>query len=400
MKNYNYINYTKKKTKDVFITLINISIMGIFYIFTILNLSGIGQELKSNDKTIMLIGFTIVILNLRTFKKIPKNILISYYIIITAFTLSLLNIESNTEYIVKSVISISSVYAFSFVGKSELTVKLGSYLYSIITLYLLYDYKIGGITKGWNSNVIGMIGFLGIIYFGYSLQINKKKNIIEKIIKIIILITFLVLLLATNNRSSFIGVIITLIIFKFILKDNISLKRYRRINIFIYLIPVLVVLVVSLIYSTSIGIQLDALSKEFSDKTFMNGRETIWIDVLESMKGNIFFGHGFGYVGNTHNLFAHILYPFGIFGYIAYIIFFMAITYYMYNYLSDRIVRYSIAAFLAIFIQQSFEVLLFDIRTIVIINYLVLAIAIGRVTMLRKSKIISLEGGKNELFNN
>lgn len=391
------LNLRKFEIINMLISVFNIGLMGALYLLTILNLSGIGLTYRTNNKTILLFLCILIISNIRIFKKIKLSIVISYYLLIACFTMSLfLNIDSDIEYMINNILVMSSVYLFSFIGYNKLTIKLGSYLYSFITIYLLYDFNIGGITKGWNQNVIGMIGFLGVIYLGFIIIMTNKKRKVIRVFDLVLLFLLISLIVSTNNRSSLIGAILIFILYNLVLKKKISIDGYKFINFFVYFFPLIIVVIITYIYKSGLGANLDSISLEFTDKTFMNGREVIWNNAIESIRNNMLFGHGVMYPGNAHNLFIHIVYPFGLFGYIVYSLFYIFITYYMYNYLNDKIVRYSVCAFFTIYIQQSFEVLLFDIRTIVVINYLVLAIGIGRINKLKNYEM--KVSNQNELF--
>ena len=269
------LNLRKFEIINMLISVFNIGLMGALYLLTILNLSGIGLTYRTNNKTILLFLCILIISNIRIFKKIKLSIVISYYLLIACFTMSLfLNIDSDIEYMINNILVMSSVYLFSFIGYNKLTIKLGSYLYSFITIYLLYDFNIGGITKGWNQNVIGMIGFLGVIYLGFIIIMTNKKRKVIRVFDLVLLFLLISLIVSTNNRSSLIGAILIFILYNLVLKKKISIDGYKFINFFVYFFPLIIVVIITYIYKSGLGANLDSISLEFTDKTFMNGRRS------------------------------------------------------------------------------------------------------------------------------
>lgn len=377
------INKSKICSKHAIITMISTIIIPIIYISTIINMSGFGESIGSNDITIklcMVIVMFFYIINIKN--GIKKSFLILSLISFVFISTSIINREY--YYPIKILILISSIYTFSFIGRTEYSVKLVSYLYPFMTIYILYDFNMDGITGGWNTNVIGMIGFIGVICVGYNF-FDKSK--ILKIINLVILINIITLLEVTDNRSAYLGIAVALLLNIIIYKFRYKEKKLKLVSLLIYCIPVLIVILMIALYRSPIAEDLNRISIEYTEKPLFSGREYVWNYMISSMQGSWLLGYGKPIIGNAHNIFMHLLYAYGIIGYILYSLFFIITINNTYKYIEDYIVRYSIVAHLAVYIQQSFECILMDGVKVILVSYIFLIIAIGRCRYLEeKSK--------------
>ena len=344
-------------------------------ILTILNLSGFGQQIKSNLISYLFILFFIVTFAIK--EKISINVsYIWFHFTLLSFLISTFVNDGNYLFTLQVILTLGFIPSMQFLGRDKKIIKLISYIYTIATALVLIDFKSDGITGGWNTNVIGMIGLIGILYIGYIFILSSKIN---KIVNIVVLLSFLSLIAYTDARSPFVGMLFLLILYKKIYVKGISYTKYKLLNMLIFIIPVIVIIFIILLSHTNLFTQLNELSSVYTDKTFISGRDIIWSKIVNNMNAKWILGFGDRYQGNTHNIFLYIVYSYGIVGYVLYSLFFIQILNSMYKYMVDPIIRYGIVCFLTIYIQQSFEVLLFDVNTLVFGHYLFLSIIIGRI---------------------
>ena len=156
-------------------------------------------------------------------------------------------------------------------------------------------------------------------------------------------------------------------------------------SVLIYCIPIIIVVLIIGLYRSPVAEQLNKITIEYTEKPLFSGREYVWDYMINEMKGFWLLGHGTAVIGNAHNIFVNFLFSYGVIGYFLYSLFFIGVINDTYKYVDDYIVRYSIVAHFAIYIQQSFECILMDGVKVILISYIFLMIAIGRCKYLRDS---------------
>lgn len=373
------INNNKTHINNLIIMILSIMVSLLIYVSTIVNMSGFGDSINSNYRTfqfclMMILFFYICNFKYGIQKSFLRIVLMGFVFICTSI------ISDDLFYAIKVLSIIASIYTFSFIGKIPFSIKFISYLYPLITIYILYDFNNDGLTGGWNPNVIGMIGFVGAICAGYNL-FEKSKLI--KILNVIIVFNIITLLEITDNRSAYIGIVIAVFLNFIINKIKYKEKKLKIISVFIYCIPIIIVILIIGIYRSPIAEQLNEISIEYTEKPLFSGREIVWNYMINKMKGFWLLGHGTAVIGNAHNIFINFLFSYGIIGYLLYSLFFIGAINDTYKYVDDYIVRYSIVAHFAIYIQQSFECILMDGVKVILISYVFLMIAIGRCKYLK-----------------
>lgn len=369
-----YINQSKIDSKYAIVTLLSFIIIPIIYASTIINMSGYGDSIGSNNITLKFCMLMMMIFYIINIKYGIKKIVLIYSLISFLF-LSMSISSYNYIYAIQILALISSIYVFSFIGRSIYCIKLISYLYPLMTIYILNDFNSDGITGGWNTNVIGMIGFIGIIFIGYNLY--TKYNVL-KIVNILMFFYMISLLEITDNRSAYLGIAIAVVLNIIFYINKKKERKLKWIYIFIYCIPIIIVSIIIILYRSPISNDLNTISLEYTDKPFFSGREEVWNNIINGMKGFWLLGHGEIIIGNAHNIFMNFLYSYGIIGYTLYAIYFISTLNSITKYIDDYIIRYSIVTYLSIYIQQSFECILLDGVKMILLPYVFLMIAIGR----------------------
>lgn len=370
-----YLKQRKIYSKQFIINFLSTFIIPFIFISTIINMSGFGHAIGSNNITLVICMISLIIFCMINYKSGIKEEFLIFILMFFVFFMSSL-IDGNKFYSVKIIVLISSIYVFSFIGKSKYAIKLVTYLYPIMTIYILNDFNMEGITKDWNTNVIGMIGFLGAISIGYNFFINEKK--IFKLISVLLFINIAMLLQVTGARSAYLGILVTLFLNLILARFKDNPKKLKRINIIVYIIPVIMVIIIISLFNSDFSNQLNQIVFEYTEKPLFSGRESVWNWMFKNMNGFWLLGYGKEISGNAHNIFMNFLYSFGIIGYILYTLFFIKVINSMQVYIEDSIVRYSIAAYLSIYIQQSFECILMDGILVILVPYIFLMIGIGR----------------------
>ena len=169
------ININKNKThiNKLIIMILSMVVSLFIYVSTIINMSGFGQSIGSNYKTFQFCLIMIIFFYIANIKYGIQKSFLRFSLMAFVF-ISISIIGGDYFYAIKVLSIIASIYTLSFIGKIPFNIKFISYLYPLITTYILYDFKNDGITGGWNTNVIGMIGFLGVICAGYNFLKNLK----------------------------------------------------------------------------------------------------------------------------------------------------------------------------------------------------------------------------------
>lgn len=199
---------------------------------------------------------------------------------------------------VKFIISINVIIAIYFIYMS-----LGEYAYLGHPTALTLGYS--------NSNQAGIY----IFYVNIAILIGRSfyKNKLPKVFFISLVIYLTYLLFKTESRTTFI--LMMFMIFYSLFMKRITIKKW--VVVLITLIPVLFMSVYTGLYNNG-----QLLNFEIMGKPFYSGRQILFINVLNDLKGNMLLGRfGKYFFLNTHNGILSILATTGILGVIFYYIY-------------------------------------------------------------------------------
>ncbi|HNV97045.1 MAG TPA: O-antigen ligase family protein [bacterium] len=209
------------------------------------------------------------------------------------------------------------------------------FLYGIIQRFAIINvFKAG---YGRMESTLGNAAFLGsyaLLMFGISLFVffyEKNKN---RHIYLSFAICNLISIILSLTRSSWIGLIITLLFFLIFL---LSTKEYRKIGLKILLISIILVSILAvLIFFTNNNVFYNLKNRFNVNDPVISNRLLVWQNTLNYSKNHILFGVGlenFSSVYNTfytpditeewfdktHNQFLDILVTSGVFGLFSYL---------------------------------------------------------------------------------
>lgn len=386
--------YHKRKT-DNLIEWINAIILGILpYFFVISNGTNLGNRLSTYE-----IWLTILVII--AFSKILKKTSLSYpnsakpmfstfiFMLITFIISSIQNIS--VIYGMLLGIMISAVFSFTYIGKKHTALRLVGYVYALITLYILYDFTHGGVTKDWNTNSMGLLASYGVYFMFITRTINNKKRVFFDWTIIFILI---ISIAVTNSRTTLLGVAIY-ILFRFFILKSLFYKKwfYRFYYIIVFMLPIGIVNLYLMLWRSTLAVELDRISLRYTEKLFFSGREEIWNYLYSNLSGHWVLGYGKQFAGNSHSLYMDVLYSVGILGLIFYLLFLVSVYEYLYEYCKDEIVKGCVLAFSSIYLMQTFETFMFNVNKLNILPYMILAVALGRTLVLYHEK--ACVGGTN-----
>lgn len=334
---------------------------------------------------------------------LPKKLL-AFVIISTVFLLinffGLYNRFNSRSLIVifQFVTLINFTLCLSLFNWSVFKIRKTSRLAVFYILLIFLVWIISGFTSNFagfyvNPNVLAPYLFY-ISFFVIAYSLLKKKKVL---LKIIVLISFL-LIWMTSSRSIFLAILfvaLTYYALKFI-------KKYRfLIDAFFFLI-ILFVLGFSFVYpnisSWDHFYYFETLSRTYTGKSLLSGRELIWHNILHLVNDRPYFGYGTGtllrdvYTNNqsSHNLYLQIALQNGYVGLIVFLSLLFSIWRIFSNNINDPIVRLSAAFFVGITIHQLFEVTLTQNNLSVgLMQWAIIAIGISRALKFKKQNNIN-----------
>ena len=280
-----------------------------------------------------------------------------------------------------------------YIGYNTKTVKYVSFTYVIIGIILVFDYATGGITANWNGNSVGMFVIFGVVWLSF---ISDPKQRAMLIFEIAVFAIAFVQTIATDCRSAVLALtVFALLLYVFPKALEKSKVFFRTIYIFCLSIPCVMAFLMNLLYNAPFAQDLNDWVFEKTGKLFFSGREFIWQEAINSVSDPI-LGNGHAYFSyNTHNMFLTLYFNIGFLGYFLFCLFFAFIFEYLHKYFHDYIVRGSFISFISIFLMHTFENIMVQTGIISISVYFILAVGIGRASMLEKEQKLKISEGKH-----
>ena len=244
---------------------------------------------------------------------------------------------------------------------------------SAFSLVLMAMILPGQVLSGWNPN--SSIVFVSPLLLGISLIIlsNSKLN---KVVIIILLTVAVLIMFRLRSRSTILGIIIFLILA--ISKSTNNKKRYRLLYSIIIglnvLIPIMNRFILTLSFAKSVNHVLSLIAEGKNDIGY-NGRDYLWINAIQRVSENPFFGELGKRPFYSHNFSTDVLLEFGWVGWVIFVYFLIRILEECY---SDRKeVNIIILAFLATLFANTFENLIAGNDYITVFPYVVLGVSLS-----------------------
>lgn len=310
------------------------------------------------------------------FNKLFINVIFFFILIIlaTIYNIEILKIPLTITYVRIFILTLISIFYINLEISLNLLSKYLKKFLIINLIFLIYVSqnkflyeKLGLDYMSWGYLLLPII-----LFYTYYYQKNLKFNYL------LLIIGSLFLLLIFGSRFNFligfIGVIFLLYqvkhkILRYGIVLGIIVSFLILFNLKNFLLAIIGILNKINLPTDSIGRLIYSLNNFIAGKDISSGRNIIYIQTLETIKKNIFFGNGiFGYIGNIeyrnrngtfypHNIFLEILLQFGIIGLIVFLILILLIIKKIYV---KRKKGYKLDNIYFIFIILSLKLLLSD----------------------------------------
>lgn len=301
---------------------------------------------------------------------------------------------------------VACIGVYLYFSNSEWNNKVILLIYRISIVFVLFHFLVW-IAKGFgrefssiypNSNILGPFMFIAIYFILLRIFTTKKR-----LIPYIFLLIALVILLASDTRSVLLSMFIGAIIY-FIWN---TIVKNKGLSIFLFILIIVsfgsIVFVYPKLPNWSQYGKLEAWMLEHTGKSIMSGRADIWGRLINLIDLRPIFGFGpntvatdvIGRDASSHNLYINMALQIGYLGLLIFILILFTIFMSYISKGSNRLVKLSVAAFIAILAHQLFEITLVQNQlSIGLLQWLVIATGVGVTTSKSNDK------NKKEVINN
>lgn len=301
---------------------------------------------------------------------------------------------------------VACIGVYLYFSNSEWNNKVILLIYRISIIFVLFHFLVW-IAKGFgrefssiypNSNILGPFMFIAIYFILLRIFTTKKR-----LIPYIFLLIALVILLASDTRSVLLSMFIGAIIY-FIWN---TIVKNKGLSIFLFILIIVsfgsIVFVYPKLPNWSQYGKLEAWMLEHTGKSIMSGRADIWGRLNNLIDLRPIFGFGpntvatdvIGRDASSHNLYINMALQIGYLGLLIFILILFTIFMSYISKGSNRLVKLSVAAFIAILAHQLFEITLVQNQlSIGLLQWLVIATGVGVTTSKSNDK------NKKEVINN
>lgn len=301
---------------------------------------------------------------------------------------------------------VACIGVYLYFSNSEWNNKVILLIYRISIVFVLFHFLVW-IAKGFgrefssiypNSNILGPFMFIAIYFILLRIFTTKKR-----LIPYIFLLIALVILLASDTRSVLLSIFIGAIIY-FIWN---TIVKNKGLSIFLFILIIVsfgsIVFVYPKLPNWSQYGKLEAWMLEHTGKSIMSGRADIWGRLNNLIDLRPIFGFGpntvatdvIGREASSHNLYINMALQIGYLGLLIFILILFTIFMSYVSKGSNRLVKLSLAAFIAILAHQLFEITLVQNQlSIGLLQWLVIATGVGVTTSKSNDK------NKKEVINN
>lgn len=350
--------------------------------------------------TVLTLGISIGIVNLLLKRSIPTHLLQG--ILVFSFLILLFSISTSkaTSFQNQAIENTIQLIAASLFFMSMSTIRWDKVLLSIFCYISLVFFVVNivlWIGLGFptpfqgliaHSNGLGSLTYI-LLYFPLITITFSSPLSLRHSLGNTAFFLGVMLLVASNSRSSWLAFIIVIFTFyfgKFIFRKRIL---YFSLPILLVCLSITFTIFYANVRDTSWYMDANELTLKYTGKQFVSGRELFWKDLLTAIAEKPISGYGAGiearhfiaYDFSSHNLYLQIILQVGIFGliFLYVILFWLCICFWQGK--DDRGVDLSYAYLLSVIIHQIFEVSLIqnNLMTFFLI-WLVFAIGVQRAT--------------------
>lgn len=339
--------------------------------------SGIGRQLHLYE-CLQIITLVLFIFYLINQKKMNTNmlVLICYIFLFSLFTYFIYG---------STILDYAWLYLLAFlIGEQNISprvLNIIGMIYGGLGLAILVIAKVTSVFSGWDGNGISMISFFSYTLFAATRFDNKSKK--SKVFLVVYSTVYFSLLNIWGSRGSILFSLILLlggysmIPLKSIMKSNFT-------RLLLLFLPLIIAIVVVNIRNMEFVAWLNAWSLMKSGKPIFNGRDAIWAYGFETVREHLLFGTG-NLAGNWHNSAVTCLVGTGIVGYCIWVFGVNGVLKRAKQYWEKPYAFGLAAAFMIIWLQQSVELGLIQVRG-QIVPFLILGLMCARVNTLRREK--------------
>ena len=210
--------------------------------------------------------------------------------------------------------------------------------------------------SNYNTNSIGYLGFAMTVFIFILYENVEKKNLIIKVIMLLIAIINVVRIYFSESRASLMGLIVFLIlmIFPFIIKNK---KIFKSITLIIILGAVLFPYIYVGMWKNNVEIDLGS-----GNKKFYSGRQEIWSKMMDEFEGKELYGIGSNFRTkstnsslNVHNSLFAIYMIYGALNFVIFLPLFIRFIWRMQDKSNSKSNRIAIAGIIGMLVISYYE---------------------------------------------
>ena len=275
------------------------------------------------------------------------------------------------------------VYILSFTRPNVTALRMTAVAYAAMGLVVLYVYSYTDILKGWNVNMIAMIGLFSFLVF--TIPFYGMSGWRSFVLLPLVGTAYVILLWPTESRSCIIAIIATLAVVLRMIPVRGIFRTSTGMWVLMF-VPLIIAIFISLfsIFGDISG--LTQWSYETFNKPLFNGRDQIWINGFMQIFQRPLFGSGNNNAGYWHNSAVACLVAYGVVGYYFWVRILYQILKEGVPYMDDVAVIGSMAAFGIIYCHQSVELGFFAVNPS-LLPYVILGILLGRVNYVKERSL-------------
>lgn len=272
----------------------------VFLYSSVTNFSSIDTYLS------ILVMFVNTMIFLLSYKRTLKNKsgIITLLILLASLTLGLLSDKNDIK---TQLLLVNLVITLLYCSEQYLNERDIKYLSGLmLLLFILFNFtsKIG-----FNENTIGYIFFISLPFIHILLKKSNLKKGIYKVVLLAVTVYIAYGIYDSKCRSALYAFILYWIVYMLVTKFKDKKKFWSVFCSLLLIGCILFPLLYVGMWRNNIDIKLP-----FTNKQLYTGREEIWYNALQLLKGNLLTGVGYNYVEilNTHNSLMYILLIYGI----------------------------------------------------------------------------------------
>ena len=352
-------------------------------IFSLVNLSGYSNIIRSNDKTfqfLLIVGIVVAYKKMSPHTAVNKKDFIHGFMLFTLYWLvswaggfADLGIRYLSYYL--------CIYIVSKMYINDEDMLYIHWIYCGLCTLILAVSFFGSKLDGWNDNTLSIVALQLLMVFIITHKPGTKK---QNRLFVAIIIFEVVLLNGLASRGAQMSALVALLLLK--RRERID-KILQKKGMILLIVVLPLIIAVGVVIASKLPV-IEAINdwslRQFR-KPIFNGRDEIWESSFNAMAANklqFFIGSGFINSGWYHNSAVACLSAYGIAGYILYVMVFYKILCKGIPYWNDDFVRKCMIMFYIICLEQSMENTLFQCGAMVTTPYIILGMLLGRINQI------------------